>query len=178
MIYTSYFVKLKDLPDDVVPIAICAKPPAFYTGLQYKKLAPGYETLMKYKYDNDTEEFKNSYMSEVLDHLDANEVYKELNDLAQGKDIALLCFERPTSFCHRHLVTEWLSDNGHFSRELIIYKHDENTLKRMRRIMCGAENDTSKDKEINVIPPGETSMIIASHLAEELATVILSAMHR
>ena len=38
MIYTSYFGKLKSLPKNIIPIAICAKSPNFYNGLEYKKL--------------------------------------------------------------------------------------------------------------------------------------------
>lgn len=25
--------------------------------------------------------------------------------------IALICYERPTDFCHRHLVSKWLNEN-------------------------------------------------------------------
>ena len=55
MIYTSYFAKLKSLPDNIVPISICAKAPDWYKGLQYKKLAPKYDFFMKWEeiYDND-----------------------------------------------------------------------------------------------------------------------------
>lgn len=27
-------------------------------------------------------------------------------------DIALICYEKPSDFCHRHLVAQWLRDNG------------------------------------------------------------------
>ena len=42
MIYTTYFSKVKDLPENVIPISICGKAPDGWTGLQYKKLAPKY----------------------------------------------------------------------------------------------------------------------------------------
>ena len=45
-VYTSYFAKLKKLPDTIVPISICGKAPDWYTGLQYKKLAPKYGFFM------------------------------------------------------------------------------------------------------------------------------------
>lgn len=48
MIYTSYFAKLKSLPDNIVPISICGKAPNWYTGLQYKKLAPKYDFFMEW----------------------------------------------------------------------------------------------------------------------------------
>ena len=28
------------------------------------------------------------------------------------KDIVLLCYERPTDFCHRHLVSAWFREHG------------------------------------------------------------------
>ena len=36
MIYTSYFAKMKDLPDNIVPISIAGKSPDWYNGLEYK----------------------------------------------------------------------------------------------------------------------------------------------
>ena len=47
MLYTSYFAKLKKLPKHIIPISICGKAPAWYTGLQYKKLAPKYHREIK-----------------------------------------------------------------------------------------------------------------------------------
>lgn len=55
MLYTSYFANLKNLPKDVVPISICGKAPAWYDGLQYRRLAPKYEFFKVWKetHDND-----------------------------------------------------------------------------------------------------------------------------
>lgn len=49
MLYTTYFAKLKSLPENVVPIAICGKTPDWYTGLQYKKLAPKWGFFSEWK---------------------------------------------------------------------------------------------------------------------------------
>ena len=48
-IYTSYFAKLRSLPENIIPISICGKAPEWYTGLQYKKLAPKYGFFMEWK---------------------------------------------------------------------------------------------------------------------------------
>jgi uncharacterized protein (DUF488 family) len=49
--------------------------------------------------------------------LDVNQVVFELNELANGRfkdtDIALICYEKPSDFCHRHLVSKWLNENGY-----------------------------------------------------------------
>ncbi|NTV02456.1 MAG: DUF488 domain-containing protein [Chlorobiaceae bacterium] len=31
---------------------------------------------------------------------------------ALGEDVVLLCFERPSDFCHRQLVSKWLRQYG------------------------------------------------------------------
>ena len=55
MIYTSYFAKLKSLPDNIAPISICGKAPDWYKGLQYKKLAPKYDFFIKWKCNRDND---------------------------------------------------------------------------------------------------------------------------
>lgn len=57
MIYTSYFAKLKSLPENIIPISICGKTPDWYKGIQYKRLAPKYEFFMEWKKNHDNEYF-------------------------------------------------------------------------------------------------------------------------
>lgn len=113
MIYTSYFAKLKSLPQDIIPISICAKAPEWYKGVQYKKLAPKYGFFMKWKQNHDNEFYIEHFQKEVLDTLDVKTVIYELYKLSKSKDIALICYEKPSDFCHRHLVHEWLVRNGY-----------------------------------------------------------------
>ena len=117
MIYTSYFAKLKRLPDNIVPVSICAKPPAYYRGIQYKKLAPRYSFFSAWKETHDNEYYTACFKDQVLDHLTAAIVIDEINKLLKnhglvGRDIALICYEKPQDFCHRHLVADWLNENG------------------------------------------------------------------
>lgn len=114
MIYTSYFAKLKSLPDNIVPISICAKAPDWYNGLEYKKLAPKYDFFMKWKKDHDNDYFIKSFNARVLSNFDASMVVLDLLELVNDceKDICLVCYEKPSDFCHRHLVAEWLTKNG------------------------------------------------------------------
>lgn len=112
MIYTTYFAKLNKLPSYIVPISICSKAPNGYKGLQYKKLAPGYDLLMKYKQDHDSNYYIKNYNERVLASLDAQTILKELTNMANTESIALICYEKPTDFCHRHLVSEWFRNNG------------------------------------------------------------------
>jgi hypothetical protein len=126
MIYTSYFAKLKSLPDNIIPISICGKAPDWYKGLQYKKLAPKYDFFMKWKENHDNDYYVKCFNEQVLDKLNAERVVKELDnlllnqtttigyngDLKEVPRIALICYEKPSDFCHRHLVADWLNKNG------------------------------------------------------------------
>lgn len=112
MIYTSYFNKLKYLPKDIVPISICGKYPEWYKGIQYKVLAPKYKFFMEWKKNRDNDYYIEHFQKEVLDTLEVETVVNRLYELSEGKDICLLCYEKPNDFCHRHLVAEWLRENG------------------------------------------------------------------
>ena len=110
-IYTTYFAKLKSLPKNIIPIAICGKSPDWYTGLQYKKLAPKYDFFMKWKETKDNDYYIRCFNEQVLQQLTVENVVRELQNLA-GSSVALVCYEKPGDFCHRHLVAEWLRKNG------------------------------------------------------------------
>ena len=130
MIYTSYFAKLKSLPENIIPISICGKAPDWYNGLQYKKLAPKYEFFMKWKENHDNDYYIKCFNEQVLNNLDIIKTLTELYNLLPNEkqnlidmldcppwlnsniNIALICYEKPSDFCHRHLVAEWFKRNG------------------------------------------------------------------
>ena len=61
--------------------------------------------------------YDNAYVKEfkkrVLEPLNVIDVLHDLWILAgKSTDIALVCYEKPGDFCHRHLVAEWLNNNG------------------------------------------------------------------
>ena len=118
MIYTSYFAKLKELQNqNITPISICDKSPDLYDGLEYKKLAPKYNFFMKLKRNYDNDYYAEWFQREVLNKLNAREVIMDLSRMDYGfnvgeNNIALICYEKPSDFCHRHLVSNWLSKNG------------------------------------------------------------------
>lgn len=108
-IYTSYFAVMKKIPEDIVRISICGGVPKWYSGLQYKKVAPKYGFFNEWKKNGDNEYYIEHFNKEVLDCLSAKEVYNDLERLSGGKDCVLLCYEKSSDFCHRHLVSEWLN---------------------------------------------------------------------
>ena len=121
MLFTCYFAKIKDLPKDVLPISISGKAPEWYNGLEYKKLAPKYKFFKKWKCDHDDEKYIKSYHEQVLGMTNVLSVLRDLkelvikarvNDDIDYKHIALICYEKPSDFCHRHIDAEWLTQNG------------------------------------------------------------------
>lgn len=124
MIYTSYFANVKSLPSEVIPIAICGGVPEWWCGLQYRKLAPKREFFNEWKSSGDNDYYVKCYYEQVLSHLDPAQVYKELYKFVEytgsyTENIALLCYEKPEDFCHRHLVAEWFNKNGIVCKEWI-----------------------------------------------------------
>lgn len=117
MLYTTYFAKLRALPKNIVPIAICGKAPDWYSGLQYKKLAPKWDFFSEWKKNHDNDYYIRCFQARVLDTLDCKKVYDELRALAGSDDIALVCYERPSDFCHRHLVRDWFANAGYPIKE-------------------------------------------------------------
>ena len=132
MIYTSYFAKLKSLPDNIIPISICGKAPDWYKGLQYKKLAPKYSFFSEWEKNRDNDYYTKCFNDQVLSALNSGRVYEDLCDIAKDfvnalpeEDvrkqhqklgfpyaIALVCYEKPEDFCHRHLVADWFTKHG------------------------------------------------------------------
>lgn len=121
MIYTTYFGRVKDLPKDIVPIAICGKSPDWWTGIEYKKLAPKYAFFSKWKETHDNEYYIIRFFLDVLMQLNVQDVVTDLIKIAKDKKIALVCYEKPMDFCHRHIVREWLRSYGYETEE---YQYD------------------------------------------------------
>lgn len=120
MIYTSYFAKLNKLPNDIIPISICAKAPDWYNGLEYKSFAPKYDFFIEWKKNHDNDYYIEHFQTDVLDELNIDKVIDELGYLTsydQSKDVCLICYEKPSDFCHRHLVADWLNENGIMCKE-------------------------------------------------------------
>lgn len=136
MIYTTYFAKLKSLPESIVPISICGKAPVGYKGLQYKMLAPRYDFFIKWKETQDNDYYIKCYREQVLSHLKAYDVVNALYNLSGGIDVALVCYERPQDFCHRHIVADWLRSNGIECNEYIYDTMYETTITDIWKQEC------------------------------------------
>ena len=117
-IYTTYFGNLRKIPKDIIPIAICAKPPVGYTGIHFKSLCPSYTAFQAYKSDKDFETFRQNYYSDVLAYQDADYLVTGVfQKVSYGKDVALVCFEKNPKECHRSILAEWLGRYGYHVEE-------------------------------------------------------------
>ena len=112
MIYTTYFAKLDKLPKNITPISIAGKAPDWYTGLQDKRFAPKYSFFIQWKENHDNEFYTKCFNNQVLANKNPQEMYQSLMQRVNTEDIALVCYETPEKFCHRHLVAEWFCQNG------------------------------------------------------------------
>lgn len=125
MIYTSYFANVKNLPDDLYPIAICGRSPEGWNGPEYKRLAPKWEFFKVWKETHDNDYYIREFGEKVTGKLNADSIVAELMQLCpEGKEPCLICYEKPGDFCHRHLVADWLKDAGYEVTEFeeLIYR--------------------------------------------------------
>lgn len=112
MIYTGYFGKLKEYEKrGLTPVCIAGYAPKDYTGARYRALAP-HRVWWQEWHDKGLSEkwYQDKYDETVLTQLNPHKVAADLQ--AFGKDVVLLCYEKPSEFCHRHLIANWLNKNG------------------------------------------------------------------
>lgn len=109
--YTGYFAQCKKyISNNLIPISITRINPHWFTGYHYQVLAPSYELLQRYKYNNLSID---DYTAEYNQYLYSLNYIKVLSDLSRFGDLdklVLCCYEKSTDFCHRHLVAKWLSN--------------------------------------------------------------------
>ena len=119
---TGYFAKHAGLPG---AISISRSSPKFFSGPEYKALAPTY-AMLKLPRDAYNQRYK-----QILLKLPPRKVFDELTILAKGEEPILLCWERSNTWCHRRFVAEWLEltlgveipEIGLERSQCIAYKH-------------------------------------------------------
>lgn len=110
-IYTSYYGNLKALRmAGIVPVNIARWKPRWFEGRSYLDVAP--LPFMLKDEDQTEEQYVERYKKYVTDNLDITKVVNDLSVMTGGRDCALLCYEKPEDFCHRHLLAEWMTNNG------------------------------------------------------------------
>jgi hypothetical protein len=110
-IYTSYFANLRKLDSNTVPIGISRFPPKWYGGDVDKRLAPTASMLAAGKAHNWDKAGQLVFYDEydtILKSLSANALVQQWEEMSGGKNIALICFEKPSDSCHRHYLAKFL----------------------------------------------------------------------
>jgi hypothetical protein len=118
--YTGYFAKLKTYIDaGLVPVSICGKAPDWYEGFQYKALAPKWSFFNEWKngteHKGDNEYYIQHFNDEVLkgrSYIQTMEDLQRITGIDDLNKVILICYEKPSDFCHRHLVAKWFIENG------------------------------------------------------------------
>jgi len=104
-LYTSYYGRNGK---HVQAVSISVQRPRFYPNIgHYPPLAPTWDLVKAYKAgDVDVQ----GYTKIFKEHLSTLDSAKVVADLKDGD--VLLCYEKPTDFCHRQLVAQWLNESG------------------------------------------------------------------
>ena len=103
-IYTGNFANVKKYTAaGLVPISI-ARFNKYFRGSEMKNLAPP-AWLINYPEEKYTPEYL-----KILSGMKRETVIEQIKTITNGRDAILLCYEKAGEFCHRNLVSAWLSD--------------------------------------------------------------------
>jgi uncharacterized phage-like protein YoqJ len=156
MIYTSYFAKIRKFPDNIIPVSIARFQPKWLDKniTICNELAPSIKCLTDYKETNNQDEYIKAYTEDVLSKYKAYDIIKPLESKTRIKDvvnnpnthIALCCYEKPTDFCHRHLLADFLEKENIMIQEL-----DDKTIEDMKNksVIIDENNMNSIGLDIN-----------------------------
>lgn len=110
--HTSYFGNIKNIQN---PVSIAGKMPDFCKELgvpEFRKLAPKFWFFDHYKKGIiDSERYTFHYNSEVLTQWETAQMLIDELISRFGDNITMLCWEKPTNFCHRHIVADFITRN-------------------------------------------------------------------
>ena len=101
-IYTGYFAKVKQYREAGLETISIARFNRYYSGASLKLLAPAAEIIHL------PEETYLPIYKDQLKKLSPEGILENIKSLAHGKDCILLCYEKPSDFCHRQVVAKWL----------------------------------------------------------------------
>lgn len=95
---------------DPKAVSISAKAPSYFYGRWYLYLAPSWEIINGIKYGGWTEaDYTKAYLDLIINERNLTPE-RVADDLEDGS--ILLCYEPDDgSFCHRHIVAEWIESN-------------------------------------------------------------------
>lgn len=110
-IYTSNYARKGADPK---ALAISAWPPQWYEGKGLKILAPTRELVLSViRGEMDMDDYKQKYIDLLEERIpNPQEIIDEIPDGSY-----LLCYEKVTDLCHRHLLRDWIYEKTGFQIE-------------------------------------------------------------
>lgn len=102
--YFAYAKKYTELGYKCVSIARVK--PKWFDGVSLYELAPPINLLERYKRGIVSEEV---FKEEYLFYLKSIDIESIFNGLSTDDKLVLLCYEKTNSFCHRHILAEYLN---------------------------------------------------------------------
>jgi hypothetical protein len=151
MIYTGYFAQAhKYLEAGLILLSVANKCPESIKAIKIPWLTPGSwiykwkqkcEQIGKYPIEM-MNEYIDKYTKDKLNNLSPKTVFEKLNALVDHHDAILLCYEKlpedyvkdlvdlgdlepGKTFCHRHIISNFLQDDGFECREYLIRKQHQ-----------------------------------------------------
>lgn len=111
---TGYFAKIKNyVKRGFTPVSVSALSPNWFSGAQYRKVAPSRNLLFRFKKKEISEDqYVSEYIRDVLSKLSCEDILKDLRSLVNSERIVLICYEKPFDFCHRHILSYWFRRQG------------------------------------------------------------------
>ena len=123
-IYTSYYGNMRNLDKaGILPVSISLGIPKWFKGTRLSYLAPTKKMLdPKIPEDQYVKMYK-----EILGKVSISTLREDISIITrrQDIDIALLCWEKPGDFCHRHLFAEWMKEQTGYEIEEFGIKKQE-----------------------------------------------------
>lgn len=119
MYYTSYFANVKKLNKEKFRfVSITASKPDFCGDdiEDWSFIGPSLTLLKAYKKEHITkEEYIKTYVKFLNDSWNT---FKDFLILNEDKNIVMLCYEKPSDFCHRHILRNFLNTKGIECKEI------------------------------------------------------------
>ena len=105
-LYTSYFARIGSSPKAV---SITVRKPPWFKGRHCPELSPSWDLVSSLKNGSITEaQYRFGFMQLINErHINFQKLAEQL-----GNGSILLCYEKPSKFCHRHIVAECFCDSG------------------------------------------------------------------
>ena len=149
LLFTGYFAKIKFYQDAHLKLITIANqdPPWAWGQEKFSPLIPG-SWIYSWKQDlhNRSDlgkakiEYVDTYYTKCLSRFSAKTLFEDIAEFTQSEDAVLLCYEAPPSqmmpdgivdlswlvagksFCHRHLVADFLRRGGYNCIEYVVNK--------------------------------------------------------